>query len=80
MLLALSAALSDGNLPPDFGPIKRPPPKTKKTIPPGAHEFHFSESGQILPTKGDQVFFSCIARNEKNAHRKFLNHCRHSQD
>lgn len=49
--------------------IQRLPKEKKQIVPKGAFRYFFSESGKIVDEK-DSVF-SCIARKEKTAFKKF---------
>ena len=47
--------------------------KTPKSLPYGVKEYHFKANGFITENRAEAAF-SCIARNETNARRKFDNH------
>jgi len=73
LMFGMAAALSGGYEPFHFEPKSRRKP-SQKLLPKGAREFHFSQIGEIFTEKNEQTVFSCIARNEENARRKFRNH------
>lgn len=73
LIFGLAAAFAGGYEPPHFEPRPRRKP-SPKSLPKGAREFHFSQIGEVFTEKNERTVFSCIARNEKNARRKFNNH------
>ena len=50
--------------------------KTAKTptVPSGAKRFYFSIIGEPHHEQNELTVFSCVARDEENARRKFYNH------
>jgi hypothetical protein len=72
MMFAMQAALSAGHEPHYFEP-KRPKKQSQKKLPNGFKQWHFSQIGELMPVKNNHTIFSCIAINEENARRKFIN-------
>lgn len=70
MMFAMTEALADGHEPLHFEPRPRRKP-SPKSPPKDAREFHFSKIGEVFAEKNERTIFSCIARNEENARRKF---------
>lgn len=72
--LALETLKSDSNKP-EIAETREPEPddKLKPYLPEGAAEFFFDIEGRTCYRDEPGIVFKCIARNFKNANRKFNN-------
>jgi response regulator of citrate/malate metabolism len=72
-MLATMLASADGQSIDKIVGKKTPRKPKNKTIPKGVKYFYFSQIGEVFLEKNDLIVFSCVARNEENARRKFNN-------
>lgn len=74
LAIAMASACRD-NMNPMHGYERNPAPKKPigKPVPTDAGEFFFCKDGNLVDKDSEEIVFTCIARNKKNALRKFSN-------